>query len=99
MAFWNRDDEGEWEKYQKSRGKQPQKPPQQPQEPQESCQEDAPSFSDEFRAYFKTVRQARPAESSDATKPNESGLTARGMLDSFISSFKPYHHDKPEEPG
>ncbi|WP_352415597.1 PF20097 family protein [Oscillibacter ruminantium] len=98
MAFWNRDDEGEWEKYQKSRGKQPQKPPQQPQEPQESCQEDAPSFSDEFRAYFKTVRQARPAESSDATKPNESGLTARGMLDSFISSFKPDHHDKPEEP-
>ena len=94
MAFWNRDDEGEWEKYQKSRGKQPQQPPQQLEEPQESCQEDASSFSDEFRAYFKTVRHAQIPASGEPQPPGEE----KSPLQTFLSRLRDEKPETPEAP-
>ncbi|BAL00911.1 hypothetical protein OBV_37120 [Oscillibacter valericigenes Sjm18-20] len=81
MAFWNRDDEGEWEKYQKSKGKENEDP------------EDGKSspVSDEFRKYFKTVRQAQPPESGEAEQPGEK----TSPLKTFLSRFQA---EKPEEP-
>ncbi|MEA4942457.1 hypothetical protein SDC9_93593 [bioreactor metagenome] len=81
MGFWNQDDEGEWEKYQKSKEKES-------QEPEEKK---TPSASDEFRAYFKTVRQAQSPESGEAEQPGEKA----SPLQTFFSRFR---GEKPEEP-
>ena len=81
MGFWNQDDEGEWEKYQKSKEKES-------QEPEEKK---TPSASDEFRAYFKTVRLAQSPESGEAEQPGEKA----SPLQTFFSRFR---GEKPEEP-
>lgn len=80
MAFWNRDDEGEWEQYQKFRGKE------QP-EPRE---DEGPSTADEFRAYFKTVRQAQIPASGEPQQPGEE----KSPIQTFLSRLR---DEKPEE--
>ena len=83
MAFWKKDDEGgEWEKYQKSKGRE------KPSAPESSA-------ADEFKNYFKTVRQAPLSENESGA---ESETPGSGMLDSFVSAFKPDKPDAPEEP-
>jgi hypothetical protein len=81
MAFWNRDDESEWEKYQKSKGKTD-------WQPEEGK---TPPASDEFRSYFKTVRQAQSPESGEAGQPGEKD----SPLQTFLSRFQ---GEKPKEP-
>lgn len=82
MAFWNRDDGGEWEKYQKSKGKEHGAPEEGKSSP----------VSDEFRKYFKTVRQAQSPESGEAEQPGEKD----SPLQTFLSRFR--GNEKPEEP-
>jgi len=82
MAFWNQDDEGEWEKYQKSKEKES-------QEPEEKK---APSVSEEFHEYFKTARQAQSPESGEAEQPGEKA----SPFQTFLSRFR--GDEKPEEP-
>lgn len=84
MAFWNRDDEGEWEQYQKSKGKEA-------QEPEES---ETPSGSEEFREYFKTARQAQSPESGEAEQPGEKASS----IQTFLSRFRGEKPEKQEEP-
>lgn len=82
MAFWNQDDEGEWEKYQKSKGKEA-------EEPEEKK---TPSVSEEFHEYFKTARQAQSPESGEAEQPGEKA----SPFQTFLSRFR--GNEKPEEP-
>ncbi|MET0017711.1 PF20097 family protein [Oscillibacter sp.] len=82
MAFWNQDDEGEWEKYQKSKEKES-------QEPEEKK---TPSVSEEFHEYFKTARQAQSPESGEAEQPGEKA----SPFQTFLSRFR--GDEKPEEP-
>jgi len=82
MAFWNQDDEGEWEKYQKSKGKEA-------EEPEEKK---TPTVSEEFREYFKTARQAQSPESIEAEQPGEKA----SPLQTFLSRFRV--DEKSEEP-
>ena len=84
MGFWNQDDEGEWEKYQKSKEK----------ESQEREEKKTPSASDEFRAYFKTVRQAQSPESGEAEQPGEKA----SPLQTFLSRFRGEKSEEPEGP-
>lgn len=86
MAFWNRDDGGEWEKYQKS-GK-------------DGGLEKAkkPLFSDEFKAYYKSVRFGLPEEKSGyATQPGEQETPLKTFL-SRLRRDKPEKAEEPEEP-
>ncbi len=76
MAFWNRDEESEWEKHQRARKK-------------ETLDEEKSSVSDEFKSYFKYVRQGLEAEDSYAQQPGEKDTP----LKTFLSRLRP---DKPE---
>lgn len=82
MAFWNQDDEGEWEKYRKSREKESQEPEEKKMPPE----------SNEFREYFKIVRQAQSPESGEAEQPGEKA----SPLQTFLSRFR--GDEKSEEP-
>lgn len=84
MAFWNQDDEGEWEKYQKSKEKES-------QEPEEKK---TPSVSEEFHEYFKTARQAQSPESGEAEQPEEKA----SPLQTFLSRFRGEKPKEPEGP-
>lgn len=88
MAFWNRDDEGEWEKYQKSKGKTD-------REPEEGK---TPPASDEFRSYFKAVRQAQSPESGEAGQPGETTSPLQIFLSRFRGGEKPKETGEPEGP-
>lgn len=84
MAFWNQDDEGEWEKYQKSKEKESQEPEEEKTRP----------VSEEFREYFKTARQAQLPESGEAEQP---GAKA-SPLQTFLSRFRGEKPEEPEGP-
>ena len=84
MAFWNRDDEGEWEKYRKSKEKESQEPEEKKTRP----------ASEEFREYFKTARQAQSPESGEAEQPGEKPST----LLTFLSRFRGEKPEEPEGP-
>lgn len=84
MAFWNRDDESEWEEYQKSRGKKGQEPE----------DEKTPPVSEEFHEYFKTARQAQSPESGEAEQPGEKN----SPLQTFLSRFRGEKPKEPEGP-
>ena len=77
MAFWNRDEESEWEKHQKTREK-------------EMPEGEKPAVSDEFKAYFKTVRQGLRTEDDYAEQPGGKDTP----LKTFLSRLR---RDKPEE--
>lgn len=77
MAFWNRDEESEWEKHRKTKEK-------------EMPEGEKPAVSDEFKAYFKTVRQGLRAEDGYAQQPGEKDTP----LKTFLSRLR---RDKPEE--
>lgn len=77
MAFWNRDDGDEWEEYRKSK------------ENEETAKGKKPLISDEFKTYFRYVRQGLPVESGDAPQPGEKATP----LQTFLSRFR---GDKPE---
>ncbi|MPM37567.1 hypothetical protein SDC9_84185 [bioreactor metagenome] len=77
MAFWNRDEESDWEKHQRAREKEAEK-------------EEKPPVSDEFKAYFKAVRQGLRAEDGYAQQPGEQDTP----LKTFLSRLR---RDKPEE--
>ncbi len=79
MAFWNRDEESDWEKHQRTKKRE-----------KESEQEEKPAVSDEFKAYFKTVRQGLGAEDDYAQQPGEKDTP----LKTFLSRLR---MDKPEE--
>lgn len=74
MAFWDRDDEGEWEKHQKSRKKEEDR--------------EKPSASDEFRAYFKTKRMASLPDGGEGGQPGEQDTPLKTFL-SRIRRDKP----------
>lgn len=84
MAFWNQDDEGEWEKYRKSKEKESQEPEEKKTRP----------VSEEFREYFKTARQAQSPESEEAEQPEEKASS----LQTFLSRFRGEKPEEPEGP-
>ncbi|WP_369282914.1 PF20097 family protein [Oscillibacter sp. GMB15532] len=77
MAFWNRDEESDWEKHQRSREK-------------ETPKREKNAVSDEFKAYFKAVRQGLRAEDGYARQPGEKDTPMK----TFLSRLR---RDKPEE--
>lgn len=77
MAFWNRDEESDWEKHQRAREK-------------EADKGEKPTASDEFKAYFKAVRQGLGAEDGYVQQPGEKDTP----LKTFLSRLS---RDKPEE--
>ena len=88
MAFWDRDDESEWEKHQKSK------------ENEEPEKGETPLFSDEFKAYYKAVRHGLPTESGYVEQPGGKDTP----LETFLSRIrrdkpgKAKESEEPEEP-
>lgn len=87
MAFWNRDDEGEWEKYQKSQEKKRQEPE----------DEKTPPVSQEFQEYFKTVRQTVSPGSGEAKQPEEKASPLQTFLSRLRGDEKPGEPEGPPE--
>lgn len=87
MAFWDRDDEGEWEKYQKSQGKKNREP--------EAGK--TPPVSEKFQEYFKTGRQAMSPESGEAEQPEEKASPLQTFLSRFRGDEKPGEPEGPPE--
>ncbi|MEA4994470.1 MAG: PF20097 family protein [Oscillibacter sp.] len=83
MAFWNRDEESDWEKHQRAREKETEKG-------------EKPTASDEFKAYFKAVRQGLGAEDGYAQQPGEKDTPLKTFL-SRLSRDKPEEEEGPPE--
>ncbi|WP_312279144.1 PF20097 family protein [Oscillibacter sp.] len=83
MAFWNRDEESDWEKHQRAREKETEKA-------------GKPTASDEFKAYFKAVRQGLGAEDGYAQQPGEKDTPLKTFL-SRLSRDKPEEDEGPPE--